>query len=134
MNLAFEKGERECLALAIYWEARSEPVTDQSAVAHVAMNRTGHPAFPSDVCGVVKQGNANVAGRCQFSWYCDGRDNAPRELDAWQAALDLAESTLMGDIEDPTGGAVYFHNRSVRPKWSKVKERTVQIGRHIFYR
>jgi spore germination cell wall hydrolase CwlJ-like protein len=134
MNWAVAKDKVECLALAIYWEARSESADDQSAVAHVAVNRASHPQFPDDVCAVVKQGGAVRRGKCQFSWWCDGRDDTPREPQAWQAALDRAEAVLEGDSEDPTGGAVYFHHKRVRPKWSAVKERTTEIGKHVFYR
>jgi N-acetylmuramoyl-L-alanine amidase len=120
--------------MVIYWEARSEPLRDQSAVAHVALNRTSHPDFPSDVCAVVKQGGETKRNSCQFSWWCNIRDKTPREEDAWEIAVEQAEAVLEGTSEDPTGGAVYFHNRSVRPKWAAVKERTATLGRHIFYR
>ena len=134
MNWAVKETAVECLALAVYWEARSQSPDEQSAVAHVAINRAGHPDFPDSVCAVVKQGGVAKRGRCQFSWWCDGRADIPREPDAWQAALDRAEAALEGMSDDPTGGAVYFHNKTVRPKWSIVKERTTEIGKHIFYR
>jgi spore germination cell wall hydrolase CwlJ-like protein len=124
----------ECLALAIYWEARGESLLDRRAVAHVALNRTVHPEFPDTVCDVVKQGGEAKRGQCQFSWWCDGRDDTPREAQAWEDALALAEAALSGRSTDPTGGAIYFHHRRVHPKWAAVKDRTAGIGPHIFYR
>ena len=134
MNWAVDPVQLECLALTIYFEARSQPLEEQSAVAHVAVNRAGHPEFPDSLCAVIKQGGQARRGRCQFSWYCDGRDNTPRETEAWQAALKRAEAVLEGESEDPTGGAIFFHHKRVRPKWSSVKERTREIGKHVFYR
>ena len=99
----------------------------------MAINRTTHPDFPDDVCAVIKQGVAK-RGKCQFSWWCDGKADVPRDPEAWEAALEQAEAALAGQSDDPTNGAIYFHNRGVRPKWSAVKERTAEIGRHIFYR
>lgn len=124
----------ECLALAIYWEARGESLMDQLAVAHVAVNRTLDPQFPDDVCGVVKQGGERPLGQCQFSWWCDGRDDTPHEAEAWRDAMALAEAALSGRSDDPTGGAVYFHHRRVHPKWAAQKDRTGRFGAHIFYR
>jgi len=129
-----ESSPVDCLALAIYWEARSEPAEGQLAIAHIAINRVAHPGFPNDICEVVKQGGEAGRGRCQFSWWCDGRDDTPRDLDAWRRAKAQAAAALRGETEDPTGGAIYFHHEGVRPSWAEVKERTARIGRHIFYR
>ena len=35
---------------------------------------------------------------------------------------------------DPTNGALFYHARFVRPRWSKKLLRTAVIGGHIFYR
>lgn len=129
-----DKAELKCLALVVYWEARSEPPIDQRAVAYVALNRTEHPEFPDDICGVVKQGGTAKRGACQFSWWCDGRDDTPREAEAWREAIDTAEAVIEGDSDDPTDGALFFHGTGVHPKWAAVKEKTAKIGRHIFYR
>ncbi|MEN3377818.1 MAG: hypothetical protein V7604_3173, partial [Hyphomicrobiales bacterium] len=49
-----QKAEK-CLANAVYFEARSEPVRGQIAVAQVVMNRAFSGYYPNDVCGVVYQ-------------------------------------------------------------------------------
>ncbi len=61
----------ECLANAIYYEAATEPLDGQRAVAQVVLNRLRHPAFPNSVCGVVYQGSERATG-CQFTFTCDG--------------------------------------------------------------
>ena len=44
-----------CLALAVYHEARGEPLIGQKAVAEVVMNRVASDRFPDTICGVVMQ-------------------------------------------------------------------------------
>ena len=65
-----------CLALNIYFEARSEPIQGQIAIAEVTLNRVASANFPNDVCSVVLQDNNSG---CQFSWWCDGKSDEPRE-------------------------------------------------------
>ena len=67
----FSKAEQKCLANAIYFEARSESLRGQAAVAQVVLNRVRNPAYPNSICGVVYQ-NDNWRNRCQFSFACDG--------------------------------------------------------------
>ena len=69
-----------CLAMAIYFEARGEPMVGQVAVAQVIMNRVYDHRYPNDVCDVVKQGyyytwneNIPIRDKCQFSFWCDGK-------------------------------------------------------------
>lgn len=125
--------ELRCLALTIYWEARSESQKDRAAVAHVALNRVGTKDFPDTVCRVVQQGGKQP-GRCQFHWWCDGRSDEPRERHAWNEAVELARKALEGKVDDPTDGALYFHNARVRPSWADRHRRTTRIGSHIYYR
>ena len=82
--------ELDCLALNIYWEARSEPRLGQIAVAAVTLNRVADPGFPDTVCSVVRQGEERGRNLCQFSWHCDGLDDRPGNLAAWQHAQRLA--------------------------------------------
>ena len=63
----FAKKQIDCLADNIYYESAYEPESGQVAVALVTLNRVNHPAFPKDVCGVVKQ---KTNSTCQFSWFC----------------------------------------------------------------
>lgn len=125
--------EVECLALTIYWEARGQPVTEQDAVAYVALNRLNDDAFPDTVCGVVKQGGTERY-RCQFHWWCDGRSDEPTDMTAWRRAKARAKAALLRRSPDPTHGAVYFHHSRTNPSWSSRLERTAKLGPHIFYR
>jgi len=132
-DLAFAKKDLECLALNVYHEARSEPEVGQLAVAAVTLNRVFSESFPNSVCGVVKQGGQELH-RCQFSWWCDGKKDAPTNREAWDTALRISRLSLKGRAADPTKGALYYHAKYVKPKWSRRFERTAQIGAHLFYR
>lgn len=133
-KLLVEKQEMRCLALNIYWEARSEPLDGQLAVAGVTMNRVAHPKFPDKICDVVKQRRSYRLHRCQFSWWCDGKKDTPLEDIAWANAQQLARLFLAGVYSDPTENALWYHADYVKPAWSDKLERTAKIGRHIFYR
>ncbi|MBK1706435.1 cell wall hydrolase [Halochromatium glycolicum] len=125
--------ELRCLALNIYHEARSEPLSGQIAVARVTLNRVESTRFPSSVCGVVKQGGQK-RNRCQFSWWCDGKSDQPTEPKAWRKSLEISKRVLANQAPDPTAGALYYHANYVKPSWSRSFQRTAQIGRHLFYR
>lgn len=122
-----------CLALAVYFEAGSEPRAGKEAVAHVVLNRVQHAGFPGGVCGVVQQGGDD--GRCQFGWYCDGRSDQPTSVRMWQSAQDVAREVLAGRSDDPTGGALYFAQvRAKRLAWTHRLTQVARIGGHVFYR
>jgi N-acetylmuramoyl-L-alanine amidase len=123
---------RRCLALAMYWEAQSEGAEGMLAIASVVLNRVAHPEFPSSVCAVVRQGGEQPP--CQFSWWCDGKSDRPTEPEAWGLAQRLAKAALAKPPPDRTRGALFFHNTSIATPWLRKRVRTVQIGRHIFYR
>ena len=97
--------EIECLALTIYFEARGEPDEGKIAVGHVVMNRAQNPLFPEKICGVVRQGGVKRY-RCQFTWWCDGRSDLPRNWSAWERSKALARSVFWEDSKDPTQGAL----------------------------
>jgi len=124
--------QARCLALAMYWEAKSEGEQGMTAVAAVVLNRVAHPQFPATVCAVVKQGGE--APPCQFSWWCDGKSDRPVEARAWATASRIATRALQQPPSDPTRGALFFHNNAIETPWKRSRHRTVQIGRHIFYR
>jgi spore germination cell wall hydrolase CwlJ-like protein len=130
---AYSERDLECLALNVYWEARSEGREAQLAIAHVTMNRVNDPEFPDDVCSVVQEGGHARRHRCQFSWWCDGRSDRPADREAWAAARALSRDVLAGRTKDPTRGAVYFHRSDVKPSWAKVMEHRCDFGRHRFY-
>lgn len=122
-----------CLALAVYFEAGSEPHAGKEAVAHVVLNRAQHAGFPGGVCGVVQQGGEQRP--CQFGWYCDGRSDQPTSVRMWQSAQDVAREALMGRSDDPTDGALYFAPaRAQRPAWTHRLTQVARIGGHVFYR
>jgi len=123
----------QCLAEAIYFEARGEPIDGQIAVAEVVLNRTGDRRFPNSVCGVTKQGAGSGRG-CQFSYACDGNSDVMKSALPRTRAEKLATLVLSGRTSDITEGATYFHTRSVRPSWSHRMTRTASIGHHHFYR
>ncbi len=125
--------EIECLALTIYFEARGEPDEGKIAVGHVVMNRAQNSLFPEKICSVVRQGGIERY-RCQFTWWCDGRSDRPRDWSAWERSKALARSVFWEDSKDPTQGALWYHAESVIPSWRNKLRQGPKIGRHIFYR
>lgn len=121
-----------CLARSIYWEAKGKNSADMEAVANVVMNRLGHGGFPDTVCGVVKQGSE--VKNCQFSWWCDGRADSAQEEVPYALAKEIARKALNRQLADRTKGALYFHDRTVRPEWSKAYIKTADIGLFRFYK
>jgi len=122
-----------CLALTIYHEARGESERGKLAVGHVVMNRTRSVLFPANVCNVVRQGGQQLH-RCQFSWWCDGRSDRPKDQAALRESLRLAEDIYYGCTRDPTAGALWYHSTAVKPSWSKSFGLGKRIDRHVFYR
>jgi spore germination cell wall hydrolase CwlJ-like protein len=116
-----------CLAQAIYFESRGEPLAGQVAVAEVVLNRVDDPRFPNTVCGVTHQA-------CQFSYVCDGHSDTMKSSQARQRSEKLASLMLAGHARVITDGATYFHSRAVSPSWSRRFTRTTTIGHHMFYR
>lgn len=125
--------ELTCLALNIYFEARSEPLSGMLAVGHVVLNRVAHRNFPDSVCNVVRDGGEVVRHRCQFSWWCDGQSDQPKNRAAWDASRLVAWYVFNGYTDDPTRGALWYHADYVEPYWRDAYLRGPQIGRHIFY-
>jgi hypothetical protein len=133
-NAGLHLGEEfHCLALNVYWEARSEKWAGQVGVAMVTLNRVANPVFPKTICGVVKQGGPKPMHQCQFSWYCDGKSDVPRNAVAWRRAQEVAYAVLFRGPRDPTHGALFYHADYVNPTWSRRMTQTTQIGRHIYY-
>ncbi|MBC3501962.1 cell wall hydrolase [Pseudomonas sp. SWRI59] len=121
-----------CLARTIYWEAKGADAKDMTAVASVVLNRLGHDGFPDTICGVVKQGVETKA--CQFSWWCDGRPDQVEEAQRYDIAKEIARKALNQQLKDPTGGALYFHDRNVHPQWAKAYRRTAETTHFLFYK
>lgn len=123
-----------CLAMNVYYEARSEGMMGKYAVAQVVMNRVEHDRFPDTVCEVVTQRRSAQLHRCQFSWYCDGKPDRPRNERAWAEAQLIANDVLTGAVPDVTDGALFYHADYVTPYWAEEFTETVTYGSHIFYR
>lgn len=121
-----------CLARSIYWEAKTGESADMEAVASVVMNRLGHEGFPDTVCGVVKQGSEKK--KCQFSWWCDGRSDKAQEESQYVIAKEIARKALNKQLTDRTHGAMYFHDRNVKPDWAKEYIKTTETKKFLFYK
>ena len=102
--------EKRCLAEAIYFEARSEPIRGQLAVAQVVVNRLKNPAYPGTIYGVVYQ-NRQYRNACQFSFACDGVRDVIRDHPAWETAQELARAVLDGEAIwlEEIGSATHYH-------------------------
>lgn len=123
----------DCLARAVYYEARSEPLSGQRAVAQVVLNRARHPAFPSTICGVVYQGSERTTG-CQFTFTCDGSQAIKPAGPRWSLAIKIAQQALGGFVERDVGWATHYHADYVVPYWASDLDKIAAIGRHVFYR
>ena len=128
-----EAEQLDCLAMAVYYEARGEGFAGQTAVAEVVMNRVRHSAYPDTVCGVVYEGSARRTG-CQFSFTCDGSINRSPGGRSWRRAQLVAEHVMLGFAPTVTRNATHYHTVAINPHWSGSLVRTRTIGEHIFYR
>ena len=146
----------ECLALNMYYEARNQGTAGLFAVSAVVLNRVNDPRFPNSVCEVIEQGPIReswktrqhenlsaseriyypIKNRCQFSWYCDGRSDIPREGRAWLESQKVSNYIISkSHILDITDGATHYHADYIdNPKWTYKKKNTTTIDEHIFYR
>ncbi|MBJ7533460.1 cell wall hydrolase [Rhodomicrobium vannielii ATCC 17100] len=130
----FRARELRCMATAIYFEARDEPVKGQIAVAQVVMNRIRSPFYPKTICGVVYQGERRRTG-CQFSFTCTGKRNTVKERKEWATAVKLSKQVIAGEVWlDDVGYATHYHATYVHPSWRHELIKITQIGGHIFYR
>jgi len=124
----------KCLANAVYFEARSEPVRGQIAVAQVVMNRAFSGYYPNDVCGVVYQ-NAHRHLACQFTFACDGIPDVVTDQESWSRAQRIARETLEGKLWLPEiAKSTHYHASYVSPYWVRAMKKNSKIGLHHFYR
>jgi spore germination cell wall hydrolase CwlJ-like protein len=126
--------ELNCLATAMYFEARGESAEGQLAVGQVILNRTEHPAYPHTVCGVVYQ-NAGRRNACQFSFACDKLPDTVRDKKAFAQIEERARKLLDGHDHQDEGlsTSTHYHAVSVSPGWAKKLKRTGRVGNHVFY-
>jgi spore germination cell wall hydrolase CwlJ-like protein len=136
LNLSGAKRAKaeKCLANAVYFESRSEPVRGQIAVAQVVMNRVFSGYYPSDVCGVVYQ-NAHRHLACQFTFACDGIPDIVTDQESWSRAQRIARETLDGKLWlTDVAKATHYHASYVHPYWVRAMRKNSKIGLHHFYR
>ena len=147
--------ELYCLAQNIYFEAKSEPLAGQYAVADVVLNRVQDTRYPNTICEVVREGPIReswktrqhadlsdneriyypIKNRCQFSWYCDGKSDTVRDNDAWRMAQIIAYQIVHTDkMRGITEGATHYHADYVSPGWASKIQLVGSISTHIFYR
>jgi spore germination cell wall hydrolase CwlJ-like protein len=120
--------QTNCLATAVYFEARGESVEGQLAVAHVVMNRATSGRYPSDWCSVVKQ-------RSQFSFVRHGEfPNIDANCDSWKKAEAVAELAAANVVPSISPDVLWYHANYVAPAWRRSLQEVEQIGAHIFYR
>ena len=133
-----------CLAQNIYFEAGNQPLAGKIAVANVTMNRVEHDKFPNDICGVVYQTKSwrtswtgkqvPQLGMCQFSWFCDGKSDKPKDSKTWAESLVIANDVIENKYFDITEGAMWYHADYIFPYWAQHLNHTIHLDAHIFYR
>jgi spore germination cell wall hydrolase CwlJ-like protein len=117
-----------CLALNVYFEARSEEPMGQLAVAEVTLNRVASSRYPNTVCDVVWQ-------RKQFSWTHDGKSDKPKDRKAWDMAVRAAKLAMKHrDVVIVGDEVTHYHAEYVTPYWTTAYERVAKVGTHIFYK
>jgi len=134
--------EEECLALNVYYEARSDMMAGRYAVADTVLNRVADSRYPNTICNVVKQGRlGDPPGSevrkhlCQFSWFCDGLSDNPTDEDSWQKAQITAYNIInYGKFRGITEGSTHYHANYVSPGWINSLELIGTVGQHTFYR
>lgn len=123
----------QCLAEALYFEARGESVKGQFAVAEVILNRVESERYPNSICGVVNQGTGRKYA-CQFTYTCDGLPERISEPAAWERVGKVAKLSMEAEDRSLTDGATHYHTTAVNPRWASKYIHTTQIGTHRFYR
>jgi hypothetical protein len=119
--------EEMCLAKAVYFEARSESLEGQLAVAQVVLNRAASGVYPPDICGVVTQ-------PAQFSFVHGGQMPAPDTTSpCWHKALAIANIAMKKMASTLSPNVLWYHANYVAPAWGRQHVRVAQIGAHIFY-
>lgn len=123
----------ECLAEALYFEARGETVRGMFAVGEVILNRVDSNNYPNTLCNVINQGTGRKYG-CQFTYTCDGKAEVIAEPQSWERVGKIARILVDGVPRALTGGATHYHTKAVNPSWAQRYPRTATIGSHHFYR
>lgn len=123
----------QCLAEALYFEARGESVRGMFAVGEVILNRVDNNNYPDTLCNVINQGTGRKY-QCQFTYTCDGKAENIAEPRSWERVGKVARLLIDGAPRVLTGGATHYHTKAVNPSWARVYPRTASIDSHYFYR
>ena len=129
-NEAALNEQSNCIAVAVYHEARGETLEGQLAVARVIMNRAASGKYPSSWCGTVKQ-------PWQFSFVNprDGRmPGVDKASNSWRKALGVTRLALANVVPSVGNDVLWYHADYVAPSWGRRLNRVSKIGTHIFYR
>ena len=120
--------ETNCLATAVYFEARGESVDGQLAVARVVMNRAASGKYPPGWCATIKQ-------PAQFSFVRNGQFPAVNNnCDAWRKAEAIARLAAANIVPSVSTNVLWYHADYVAPSWRRNLTEERKIGQHIFYR
>jgi spore germination cell wall hydrolase CwlJ-like protein len=120
--------QANCIAVAVYHEARGETLEGQLAVARVIMNRAVSGRYPASWCGVVKQ-------PWQFSFVRNGRmPSVDESSTAWRNALGITRLAINNAVPTLSDDVLWYHANYVAPSWGRRLTRVSQIGAHVFYR
>jgi spore germination cell wall hydrolase CwlJ-like protein len=120
--------ETNCLATAVYFEARGESLEGQLAVARVVMNRAASGKYPSTWCATIKQ-------PAQFSFVRHGAFPAvDTGSDAWRKAEGIARLAAANIVPSVSTDVLWYHANYVAPSWGRRLNMAQRIGQHIFYR
>lgn len=133
---AFTDEDVDCLSRNIYFEASGESLEGKIWAGFVPKNRADDGKFPNTICEVIHQKSRGV---CQFSWVCQRKNHVPilrNPLDhqVWEESRWVARGILSGEIQDPTGGALYYHTDKVNPVWNRKMHQTGKVGTHRFFK
>src|SRR6478672_7742128 len=101
--------ETNCIATAVYFEARGESLEGQLAVARVIMNRAASGQYPTSWCGVVKQ-------PAQFSFVHNGYMPTPDMASAaWRRAEGIARIAMVNAVPSLSSDVLWYHANYVAP-------------------
>lgn len=125
--------EFECLSQAVYFEARGEDLVGQFAVAKVVTDRVSSPKFPNTICDVVTEDKGPRSRDCQFSYWCDGKSDEPKDTKSYRLAQIVSVMTMQGLTSEFIADTTHYHSENVSPRWSDDLRLIAQIGKHYFY-
>lgn len=129
---AQKREDLDLLARTLWGEGRSEGRRGMTAIANVIKNRMYSKRAPT-IGAVILEPH-------QFSAWNPTDPNRPQmeqvteEDPKFRLAQEVARQALDTNTKDPTAGATNYHTLSILPEWANSMDKTVELGRHAFYR